>query len=208
MSVWMTPSGYPHTAGHLIRSISMRNITAITVAFLVTLSGSSCDMGRSVKYLSKPIPANSGIAVIVDAQNKQKNAILARFLARGFNVKAINASDFYSINDVFDIRDFKKVSYIGQNENFLSLEKTYNNLYKMHFYNFEINKAEMLAEMKNKWNVQYLVLLDLKDSSGCWGRAIDLRTNDIVWIENRGLSYGAGTDKIIDDFIDSMTGKR
>src|SRR3990172_2350498 len=136
MSVWMTPSGYPHTAGHLIRRISMRNITAITVAFLVTLSGSSRDMGRLVKYLSKPIPANSAIAVILDDQNKQKNAVLPRFLARGFNVKAINASDFYSINDVFDIRDFKKVSYIGQNENFLSLEKTYNNLYKMHFYNF------------------------------------------------------------------------
>jgi hypothetical protein len=193
--------------GHFLRSISMRNSIVIILACFVLLSGASCSISKAVKYLNKPIPVNSGVAIIVDTPNKQKNLILARFLARGFTVKAINASDFYSINDVFDIRYFKKVSYIGQNDNFLSLEKTYNNLYKMHFYNFEINKAEMLAEMKNKWNVQYLVILDLKGASGCWGRAIDLRTNDIVWIENYGSSFGAGTEKIIDDFIDSMTGK-
>ncbi|OHD64463.1 MAG: hypothetical protein A2176_11275 [Spirochaetes bacterium RBG_13_51_14] len=161
-----------------------------------------------MKYLERPIPLNSGVAVIVDAPNKLKNIILARFLARGFAVKAINASDFYSINDVFDIRDFKKVSYIGQNENFLSLEKAYNNLFKMHFYNYEVNKAEVLAEMRNRWNVQYLILLDVKSFGGGWGRAIDLRTNDIVWIENSGVSLTADTEKLIDRFIDSMTGKR
>lgn len=185
----------------------MRNSTLILVACFIFLADVSCVTSRSVKYLNRPIPVNSGVAVIVDAPNKQKNIIMARFLARGFAVKAINASDFYSMNDVFDIKDFKKVSYIGHNDNFLSLEKTYNNLYKMHFYNFEVNKAEVLADMRNKWNVQYLILLDLKNSSGCWGRAIDLKTNDIIWIENRGLSIGASTEKIIDDFIDSMTGK-
>jgi len=131
---------------------------------------------------------------------------MARFLQRGFNVKAINASDFYSINDVFDIRDFKKVSYIGQDENFLSLEKTYNNLFKMHFYNYEVNKAEVLADMRNKWNVQYLILLDVKGIGGGWGRAIDLRTNDLVWIENFS-AVGADTSKLVDQIIDSMTGK-
>jgi len=189
-------------------SISMRNIMALIVACLLSLTAASCDISGPVKYLDRPVPANSSIAVIVDATNKQKNVIMARFLARGFKVKAVNASDFFTMNDIFDIRDFKSVSCIGQGENFLSLEKIYNNLYKMHFYNFEINKAEMLAEMKNKLNVQYLVILDLTASSGCWGRAIDLRTNDIMWIENRGPSDGAATEKIIDDFINSMSGKR
>ena len=181
-----------------------------TIATLIVCSaliiGVSCGSAGPVKYLARPIAPNSGVAIIIDAPNKVKNVVMARFLLRGFNVKAINASDFYSMNDVFDIRDFKKVSYIGQDENFLSLEKTYNNLFKMHFYNYEVNKAEVLAEMRNKWNVQYLILLDVKGVGGGWGRAIDLKTNDLVWIENFG-GVGADTAKLVDKIIDSMTGK-
>lgn len=180
--------------------------TALLILSMVLLSAASCDTARSIKFLSRPIPANSGVAIIIDASNTVKNIVMSRFLARGFAVKAINASDFYSMNDMFDIRDFKKISYIGQNENFLSLEKTYNSLYKMHFYNYEVNKAEILAEMRNKWNVQYLILLNMNDIGSCWGRAIDLRTNDIVWIENRASAF-AGTEKLTDSLIDSMTGK-
>jgi hypothetical protein len=186
---------------------SMRPITIATLLISSALFiGTSCGSAGPVKYLARPIPANSGVAIIVDAPNMVKNVIMARFLQRGFNVKAINASDFYSINDVFDIRDFKKVSYIGQDENFLSLEKTYNNLFKMHYYNYEANKAEVLADMRNKWNVQYLILLDVKGVGGGWGRAIDLRTNDLVWIENFG-GAGVDTGKLVDRMIDSMTGK-
>jgi hypothetical protein len=180
---------------------------AVILVITALMFGASCGAGGAVKYLARPIPTNSGIAVIIDAPNKLKNVIMARFLARGFSVKAVNASDFYSMNDVFDIRDFKRVSYIGQNDNFLSLEKTYNNLYKMHFYNYEVNKVEVLADIKNKWNVQYLILIDLKTLTGCWGRAIDLRTNDLVWIENGGSALGGNPEKIVDAFIDSMTGK-
>jgi hypothetical protein len=178
------------------------------IIFIVAgLSASSC-AGKSVKYLSRPIPLNSGVAVIIDAPQKIKNAVFATFLSRGLSVKAVNASDFYSLNDVFDIRDFKKVSYVGQDSSFLSLEKTYNNLYKMHYYNFEVNKAEILADMRNKWNVQYLVLLELKPfPHTSWGRAIDLKTNDIVWIENYHTSGGDNVEAIVDRFINSMTGK-
>lgn len=191
-----------------LRSITMHTIKpAIVSVCVLIMAGVSCGGAKSVKYLARPIPVNSGIAVIIEAPNKVKNVVLSRFLERGFNVKAINASDFYSINDVFDIRDFKKVSYIGQDENFLSLEKTYNNLYKMNFYNYEVNKVEILGEMRNKWNVQYLILIALNDMGGAWGRAIDLRTNDIVWIDNRGVSFQTAAG-IVDSFIDSMTGKK
>lgn len=183
----------------------MRTITTTTIIICsALLIATSCGTAGPVKYLARPVPVNSSIAVIVDAPNKVKNVVMARFLQRGFSVKAINASDFYSINDVFDIRDFKKVSYIGQDENFLSLEKTYNNLFKMHYYNYEANKAEVLADMRNKWNVQYLILLDVK-GPGAWGRAIDLKTNDIVWIENFGI--GGGTEQLVDRMINSITGK-
>ncbi len=182
----------------------MKAISTLCIAISAVLIGVSCGAGKTVKYLARPIPANSGIAVIIDAPNRVKNVVMARFLARGFNVKAINASDFFSINDVFDIRDFKKVSYIGQDDGFLSLEKTYNNLFKLNYYSYEVNKAEVLADMRNRWNVQYLLLLEIPVVGGSWGRAIDLRSNDIVWIENRG---GGSAEKIADAFIDSMTGK-
>ncbi|MBN2158677.1 MAG: hypothetical protein JW807_04725 [Spirochaetes bacterium] len=183
-------------------------ITAACIVCLALIAPLSCSAGKAVRYLDRPIPANSSLAIIIDAPNKVKNVVMTRFLARGFTVKAINASDFFSLNDVFDYRDFKKVSYIGQDENFLSLEKTYNSLFKMHFYNYEVNKAEVLSDMRNKWNVQYLILLDLKSMGGAWGRAIDLRTNDLVWIENQGVSFGGDSEKITDGFIDSMTGKK
>jgi len=76
----------------------------------------------------------------------------------------------------------------------------------MHYYNYEANKAEVLADLRNKWNVQYLILLEVTGVGGAWGRAIDLRTNDIMWIENFGI--GGGAEQIVDRMIDSMTGKR
>ncbi|OHD68691.1 MAG: hypothetical protein A2W19_12805 [Spirochaetes bacterium RBG_16_49_21] len=182
--------------------------TTLIALFFAALTLISC-MSRSVKYLSRPLPPNTGVAVIVDASNRVKNVIMARFLARGFAVKAVNASDFYTMDNVFDIRDFKKISYLEREHNLLSLEKTFDNLYKMHYYNFEVNKAEVLAEMRNKWNVQYLVLLELKPfARTSWGRAIDLRTNDLIWIENYPTSFIDNTEKIVDKFIDSMTGKK
>ncbi len=179
----------------------------LAISIIAVLPALSC-AGKSVKYLSRPIPLNTGVAIIVDAPQKIKNAVFATFLTRGLSVKGVNASDFYSLNDVFDIRDFKKVSYVGQDSNFLSLEKTYNNLYKMHYYNFEVSKAEVLADMRNKWNVQYLVLLDLRPfPHTSWGRAIDLRTYDVIWIENYHASGGDNVETIVDRFINSMTGK-
>jgi hypothetical protein len=180
----------------------------IAIAALLILALSpllSCT--KNLRYATRTVPRGAGVAIIIDAKNKVKNVVLARFMASGYTVKAINASDFYSMNEVFDIRDFKKMSYIGQ-DNFLSLEKTFNNLYKMHFYNFEVNKAEILADMKNKWNVQYLIILSIKDWQGTsWGRAIDLRTNEIIWIENKRTGLADNIEKIVNHFIKSMGGR-
>lgn len=184
------------------RRLSMIFASALFVTALATLS---CGGGKSVRHITQAIPGNASIAVIVNAPNKVKNVVLVRFLAKGFNVKAINANDFYSMNDVFDIRDFKKLSYIGQ-EDFLAIEKSFNNLFKLHYYNFEVGKAEILAEMRAKWNVQYLILLDLKDwNDGSWGRAIDLKTNELIWVENYPTSFKDSIESVVDHFITSMT---
>ncbi len=39
-----------------------------------------------------------------------------------------------------------------------------------------------------------------------WGRIIDLKSYDIVWLENYPTRYSDDVDSIMDHFIKSMTG--
>jgi hypothetical protein len=120
---------------------------------------------------------------------------------------AINASDFYSLKDVFDIKDMKKVSYKSKSrDSIISMERTINNIYKLHIYNFEANKAEILNELKTKWRVQYLILLDLKDWQDIsWGRAINLNTYQLIWVENYPTSEIDNIETLTEHFIQSMS---
>jgi len=185
-------------------------IFALTACFLIfALSCSSTK--KAVKFNKKGIQANSSIAVVIDSKSNLKNVVLVKFLAKGFNVKAFNATDMYQMSDIYDIKDLKKLSYSStadEASSLLSMQKSYSNLYKLHFYNYEISKAELLTEIKGKWGVDYLVVLDLKDwEEVSWGRVIDLRTYDIVWLENYPNQYGDNIETIMDHFIESMIGK-
>ena len=182
-------------------------LTYILILITTALFQFSCSHKKVVKYIKRPMPRRAGLAIIIDTPNRIKNVILSRFLKKGFNVKAIAASDMYSTKDVYDIKDLKKVAYKSSgNMSLVSMEKTFNNIYKLHLYNFEINKAEMLDEIKRKWNVQYLVLLNLKDwEKISWGRAIDLNTYEIVWLENYPTQYKDTVVTVVDHFIQSMT---
>jgi hypothetical protein len=170
----------------------------------------SCSTKRSIKFSRAYISTNSNLAVIIDCPNNAKNVVLAEFMKKKFKIKAINASDLYTLNDVFDIKDFKSVSYKSSLKDvsaLMAMEKTYDNLYKLHVYNFEINKAEILKEMKNKWDVNYLIILDLKDwRNVSWGRAIDLNSYELVWIENYPTKYSDNVESIVNHFINSITG--
>ncbi|MFC1668769.1 hypothetical protein ACFL20_00130 [Spirochaetota bacterium] len=181
----------------------------ITILSLTVLTFilSSCSTKKSVKYTKRTIPSRSSVAVIIDSPNNIKNVVLAKFLAKGFNVKAINAADFYRLGDIFDISDLKKISFSGDASNsLLSMEKTYNNIFKLHMYNFEISKAELLSEIKTKWKVNYLILLDLRDwGEVSWARVISLENNEIIWLENYPTGYGDNIETIVDHFIKSMT---
>jgi len=179
-------------------------ISGLLIVFFI-----ACKSATKVRYIKRTIPKNVGLAVIIDSPNDLKNVVYAKFLSKGYSVKAINASDFYLLDDIFDIKDFKKISYSsGIEDSLLSLEKTYNNIYKLHIYNFEINKAEILSEMSSKWNVQYLIILDLKNWEGLsWGRAIDLRSKEIIWLENYSTAYTDTIETVVEHFIKSMTSK-
>ncbi len=178
----------------------------IIILGLAILFQASCSTKKGVRYSKKSLPRKSSIAVIIDSPNNIKNVVLSKFLSKGYNVKAVNASDFYSISEIFDIKDLKKMSYNSDGSGSLvSLEKTYNNIYKLHLYNFEANKAELLAEIKDKWNVDYLIILMLKDwGEMSWGRAIDLNSLEVIWIENYPTSFNDDLKTLVDHFIRSM----
>ncbi len=180
----------------------------LCVAVLAVLD-ISCASRRAVRYNLYPLQPASSIAVIVDSPNGIKNVVLAQFMKSGFRVKAFNAGDFYTLNDVYDLKDFKRISYYsGSDTSLISMEKSFNNIYKLHVYNFELNKAETLDEIRTKFNVNYLVLLDLKDwEQVSWGRAIDLRSQELIWIENYPTKYGDTVETVVNHFIDSMTKK-
>jgi hypothetical protein len=172
----------------------------------------SCSSKQPVRVLRQKVAAGSGVAVLVDGPNNIKNVVLSRFMGNNFKVVAFNAADLYAMKDVFDIRDFKKVSHTvareGDGRSLASMERTFDNVYKLHVYNFEINKAETLREIRRNWNVNYLVLLELKDwEEVSWGRAINLDTFELIWVENYPARYNDNPVTIVDHFIRSMTGR-
>jgi len=185
------------------------SLIALLVISMTVLSCSSSK--RSVKYSGKKLPARSSIGVIIDSPNNIKNVVLVKFLKKGYNVKGLNASDMYAMNEIFDIKDVKKLSYNAPGDaanSLVAMEKSYNNIFKLHFYNFEVNKAELLTELKSKWQVNYLILLDLKDwEQVSWGRIIDLNTFNIIWLENYPTKYGDDLETVVEHFISSMTGR-
>lgn len=177
---------------------------------LILIFQVSCSTKKTVKYSASPIPKSANLAIIIDSSNNIKNVVLAKFLSKGFKVKAINASDLYTLSDIFDIKDLKRLALSGDAaDSLISMEKTYSNIYKLHIYNFEINKAALLNEIKSKLNVQYIILLDIKDwEEVSWGRAINLGNYEITWLENYPAAFNDTIDTVLDHFIDSMAGKK
>lgn len=181
----------------------------LLVLALLTMFIASCSSTKKgLVYSSSKISRNSRIAVIIDSPNVIKNAVLVSFMKKGFNVKAFNSSDLYRNSDIFNISDLKRISYEIDGDNLPTLEKTYENAYKLHIYNFELNKAEFLNRIRTEWNVDYLVLLDLKEwESVSWARVINLRTLELNFIENYPTKYTDNLESIVEHFISNITGR-
>lgn len=173
----------------------------------------SCSAKRSFKFVKQPVPKGASLAVIVDSNNNVENAILSKFMEKGFRIKAINANDFYTMNDTFTMKDFRKIAYneseivfSPQDDSINSIDKSYDNIYKLSIYNYEITKADVLTELKNKLNVRYLVLLDLKNwKSVSWIRVIDLESYELIMIENYATTFSDDVDTIIEHFLSTIS---
>jgi hypothetical protein len=171
----------------------------------------SCAAKKGVVARKVYVTPGSRIIVIVNHSNNIKNVIMAQFMNKNFSVKAFNASDLYTIDDIYDIKDFKKVAYMQplKNDEMISFEKAVENIYKLHIYNYELQKAEALTDMRTKYGAQFLVLMELKDwQKVSWARAIDLTNMEVVWVENYPAQYKDTLESIIDHFIVSMSGQK
>jgi len=178
------------------------------ILIILLIYSVSCSSKKGLVYTAGKIPSNSKIAVVIDYPNTLKNVVIVSFLKEGFRVKAFNAADLYTMKDVYDISDLKKLSYNLDEQNVSTVEKTYDNIYKLHVYNFELSKAEFLKQIRNEWDVEYLLLIDLKEwEKISWARVINLRTYEIDFVENYPTSYNDNIETIINHFIKSITGK-
>lgn len=170
----------------------------------------ACAGKKPVRYSKQKIAPGAGVVIVVDCPTNIQNVVLAKFMAKDFRVKAFNASDVYAMRDVYDIRDFKKIaseSSLEEGGSLFTAQKAHDNLYKLTIYNYEMQKAETLGEMKDRYNVRYLILLELNDwERVSWGRAIDLASYELVWVENYPTRYRDNLESIIDHFIDSLSG--
>ena len=180
-----------------------------TICALALAAVLACAGKKAVRYSKQKIAPGSGVVVVVDCPTNIQNVVLARFMAKDFRVKAFNASDVYTMRDVYDIRDFKKIaqeSSLNDQGSLFTAQKAHDNLYKLTIYNYEMQKAETLGEMKERYNVRYLILLELNDwERVSWGRAIDLASYELVWVENYPTRYRDTLESIVDHFIDSLS---
>jgi len=185
-----------------------RDLIAIS---LISIFLISCSTKKGLIHSSAKLTPGAKVGVVIDAPNNLKNVVLATFMKQGLRVKAFNASDLYTLSDIYDIADLKKLSYNIADDNVSTLstfEKTFENIYKLHVYNFELNKAETLQQIRSAWDVDYLVVLDLKDwEQVSWARVINLRTLDIEFIENYPTKYNDNVETIITHFAMNITGR-
>ena len=72
----------------------------------------ACRSTRNNYVIREAIPKNSNIAVLIEGENDLKNAVFMEFMRGGYEVKAFNATDFYTTDDVLDVKSLKKTAFV------------------------------------------------------------------------------------------------
>lgn len=173
-------------------------IMIITAMFII-----SCTPKKMVKFTDKPVPKNANIAVIIDYNNNIKNVVISKFLTLGYRVSAFNASDLFNMKDYKDTKTVNSLNIYN-----FPLDKSFSNIFKMNIYNYELSKAEVFSEISKKYDVQYIMLLELRDwQDVSWARVIDVRNYSVIYIENYTTKYSDNIESVIDHFAQGMSGK-
>ena len=144
----------------------------------------SCE-SRNIRHNVRHLPKGAVIAVILNASEKYVEKAESLFTLSGYSVRAISV--------------FKDEG--------AGSPKSLEGLFRLDVYNSEITKAVNLRDIRNTLKVDYLVILELGISKMDWGRVIDLRANEIIFISNYAPGLGEGVEPVINYFISSMKGE-
>lgn len=182
-----------------------RTVLLFVWVLIGTLMIAGCATKKGMLYSQKAVTSGSSVAIVINAPNKVKNVVLGKFLQKGYTVKAVNAADFYMLDDL-TISNFKT---IGSSNKIGELDRQVaDSLFKMTYYGYESTKADLLNDIKTKWGVRYIILLEMQNwQDTAWGRAIDLNTLDLVWVENYPPKFGDNIESVTEHFMSSMSKK-
>ncbi len=183
-------------------------MSRITVLLSVAVIFAGCQTQKQSYYIAKPISKAGRMALLVKGKNEVKNAAFIEFLNAGYKLKALNAADFYTIKDVFDIKSFKENSKTAamrkKDTKYTAtlLDRVFDNVYKLHIYNFEISKADYIKDLAKKWQIDYIVLLSMKDwqKGYSWVRVINVSSLELEYVHN----YKAGSRDTFQTIIKQM----
>jgi hypothetical protein len=131
----------------------------------------------------------------------------------GYDVKAFNATDFYTTDDVLDVRSLKKTAFVtnlfdpkNSQRQVAVADKVFENIYKLHIFNFENLKLEMLQALQKKLGIRYVILLSLVrwDAGYTWARVIKLDNMQLVYVQNYKASRKDDLKSVLGNIIKIM----
>ena len=186
--------------------------TAPFVVIVSLMAFAACQTQKEAYYIKSPIPKQVRLAVLIKGKNEIKNAAYIEFLNAGYNLQGLNASDFYTIADVFDIKSYKKsvkaAALRKKDTKFTAtlLDRAFDSIYKLHIYNFENSKADYIREMAKRWQIDYIVLISMKDwkKGYSWIRAINVNTLELTYVHNYRAGHSDSYQSILKRMIDTM----
>ncbi len=186
---------------------------SIIIVLAAIFATGACRSTRNNYVIKESIPKNSNIAILVEGENDFKNAVFMEFMRGGYEVKAFNATDFYTTDDVLDVKSLKKTAFVtnlfdpkNPQRQVAVADKVFENIYKLHIFNFENLKIEMLQGLQKKLGVRYVVLLSLAkwDAGYTWARAIKLDNMQLVYVQNYSVGRKDDLKSVIGSMIDTM----
>lgn len=188
----------------------MNRILCVIVA---ALAMSACRSSRNNYVIREAIPKSSNIAVLVEGENDLKNAVFMEFMRGGYEVKAFNATDFYTTDDVLDVKSLKKTAFVtnlfdpkNSQRQVAVADKVFENIYKLHIFNFENLKVEMLQSLQKRMGIRYVILLSLSrwDAGYTWARAIKLDNMQLVFVQNFHVSRKDDVKSVVASMVEIM----
>lgn len=180
---------------------------------LAVFSLSACRSAVNNYVIKEAIPKNSNVAVFVEGENDFKNAVFMEFMKGGYDVKAFNATDFYTTDDVLDVSALKKTAFVtnlfdtrNSQKQVAVADRVFENIYKLHIFNFENLKVEMLQSLQKKLGIRYVILLSLVrwDAGYTWARVIKLDNMQLVYVQNYHVGRKDDVKSVVGSMVSTM----